>query len=239
MHNAGVAYTLWEGNVTPGYKGDVFHGSGGLQTAFRNHILGWAPFIQQGRVAVELNSYNRAYNFIGNVLGKDGFTSSYSGGGDGSIYALGSGNTEGSVTIPSDPGVATTLMRWGNYDVVTASNRFNSSEVPTGIGAYSNPVPASQALPASFYYSSKPNWWPSGKPWPLIGPDVTSGNVAGYGGHSNTNPAQDCYVNVMHGPADGTGSVLSFNANACYASSGGGGGSTAPAPPTNLTILVQ
>jgi len=30
--------------------------------------------------------------------------------------------------------------------------------------------------------------------------------------------AEDCYLNVMRGPLDGTGSVGSFDAAACYAS---------------------
>jgi hypothetical protein len=233
MHNAGVMYTLWEGNVTPGVKGDVFHGTGGLQTLFRNQIYGWAPYVSGGVWAVELGSYNRAYNFVGNVLGKTGYSNTYEGGGNGSIYKLGGGNTEGSVTVPSDSGVTTTLLRWGNYDVVNNAVRWVASEVPSNIGSYSNPVPTSQTLPASLYYSGRPSWWPSGKPWPLIGPDVTGGNVSGYGGHANTNPAQDCYLNVMHGPSDGTGSVRSFNASACYTQQ------TLPAPPTSLITAVK
>ena len=127
------------------------------------------------------------------------------------------------------------------------------------------------ALPASFIYSSKPSWFGS-TAWPPIGPDVSGGsigqcsgalNVPGkfnglaatsssqcagstlntaWGGHVNAIPAMSCYLNTMGGPPDGTGSVLSFNADTCYgAVSGGGGGSggTPPAPPTQLQAVVN
>ena len=105
--------------------------------------------------------------------------------------------------------------------------RWESSEVPTG-AEYPNSVPASHTLPASFYLSAKPNWWPSAKAWPPIGPDVTGGNISGVGGHAYTIPAQDCYTSIG-------GTLTSFNAATCYPISGGG----APPAPTNLLILVQ
>src|SRR5262249_19548272 len=118
-----------------------------------------------------------------------------------------------------------------NWDTFTGTVRFVNAEVPSAIGGpYQNPVPASTTLPASFYYTTVPTWWPSGKPWPLIGPDVTGGNMSGTGGHANTNPAMDCYTNVMHGPADGTGPVLTFDPATCYATTG-----AVPFAPTGLT----
>jgi hypothetical protein len=94
-----------------------------------------------------------------------------------------------------------------------------------------------------------PSWWGT-MAYPPIGPDVTGGNgsffssgtysggvcpvgfVAGgatcpsstVGGYANINPAMNCYFNVIGGPADGTGNVLSFDANSCY------GASSEPAP---------
>ncbi|MGD0445074.1 MAG: hypothetical protein ABSA39_14165 [Edaphobacter sp.] len=115
-------------------------------------------------------------------------------------------------------------------------------------------------LPASLYYGSMPSWWPSTKAWPPVGPDVSTGNVgtcsgtyAGYqatsssqctGGtlssawasHATSIPAQDCFLNVMKGPPDGTGSVLSFDASQCYTSSVTSG---TPASPTGLTASAQ
>jgi hypothetical protein len=108
------------------------------------------------------------------------------------------------------------LTRWGNYDTANAAVRFEASEVPSTITPYGNPVPTTQALPPSFYLTSKPAWWSSSKAWPPIGPDVAGGNIMGLGGHANTIPAEDCFRGPMSGPADGSGGVLTFNASTCY-----------------------
>jgi hypothetical protein len=157
-------------------------------------------------------------------------------------------------------------MLWGNADSATGfgSPRFNCSEVPTSLtgvqAPFSNPCPSSDSLPASFFTSSQPSWWPSGKAWPLIGPDVTSGNllVCSSGtyarslvtsasacaggtsgqaadGHANSNPAMDCYLS-LGGLPDGTGPALTnFNEASCYSETT----VTAPQPPTNLTATVN
>ena len=104
---------------------------------------------------------------------------------------------------------------WGNYDVVNGSVRWQSAEVPTGLSDYPNSVPASQILPNSFYLAARPSWFRT-VTWPPIGPDVSGGNIANTGGYANRIPAQECYTSVMGGPADGSGAVLSFNANTCY-----------------------
>jgi hypothetical protein len=132
------------------------------------------------------------------------------------VYNIGSGDTEGSVTIPDDPLVKTTLLRWGNFDVATNAAHFAASDVPSAITPLGNAVPASQTLPASFYLADSPGFWPASKAWPAIGPDITGGNLAGLSGHAFSTPAEDCYSNVMNGPADGSGSPLTFNAAACY-----------------------
>lgn len=164
--------------------------------------------------------------------------------------------------VDYDPQTVTSLMRWGNWDTITNAVRWcgnssdtgwtatcgSASEIPASLAAYSNPVPSygdigagQNPMAASFFYSSPPSWWPFAKPWPLIGPDVTNGNIgicsggtyagalatnasqcAGgtlateFGGHANSNPAMDCYLTTMGGPPDGSGSVLSFNAATCY-----------------------
>jgi hypothetical protein len=97
-----------------------------------------------------------------------------------------------------------------------------TAEVPSGLAQYSNPVPSSQALPASFYLSAKPAFFGS-VPWPPIGPDVTNGTETS--GHAFRIPARRCYDNTPK-----TNGILNFNAAACY------GSGTAPAPPTNLRI---
>lgn len=142
----------------------------------------------------------------------------------------------------ADPGVEASLMRWGNYDTVTASVQWNAAEVPTSLFSFisGNPVPSSHTLPPSFYYNSKPSWWQGGSftapPFPPIGPDVTGGNLAGLGGHAYENLARLCYENA---PQDSTNypstNVIAFDANSCY----GSALSMAPAPPTGLSASVK
>ena len=243
---------------------------------------GGSPCVQQ-TIPVNAMVGSRYFNIIGNVLGETNYHTNYkckgvngtpdNTNGDVSIYALGAaGNecryTDGSLTNfcqdpsctshnHSDPQVWNYAMIWGNYDVVNASNQFNSNEVPSSINPYGNGVPGNESLPSSFYLSAKPSWWQTG-PWPPIGPDVTSGNlgrcsggtydgtlgtsssqctggtlVADVAGEANSNPAMDCYLS-LGGPPDGSGSVLSFNADQCYGTS-----DPPPPPPTNLTSNVQ
>jgi len=256
LHTAGTDNVLFEGNVGNQLHGDLFHGTHNLVTAFRNRWAGTQPACwisgspyssatfgacNNNFSAVSMDSFSRFFNLVGNVLGTSGVNKSYDSG-TARIFDMGGGNSEGSVTIGSDPIVETTLLRWGNYDTMTGGVKWDILEVPsllTGVQTLlSNPVPGTQSLPPSFYYSTRPGWWPSAKAWPPIGPDVTGGNIAGVGGHAYTIPAQDCFTNVMKAKADGTGPVVTFNANTCY-----GTGSTTPPPnppnpPTGLGAIV-
>ncbi len=114
------------------------------------------------------------------------------------------------------------------------------------------------------------SWWKNPTtgtcpPFPAVGPDVSGGNmgicsggafansyataasqcsggtlVAAFGGHANANPAMACYLNVMNGPPDGTGSVLTFNRASCYAQDSGS--TVRPPTPPNLSaspLVVQ
>lgn len=255
-------FTLAEGNIGASLYADNFHGNHNFNTIFRSRYDGYesndGTLTDTNTVPLRANPFTRYMNFIGNVLGgarpqtiyqcATPACNNYA-----SIYWLGV-YPEGHA--PFDPLVSATSFRWGNYDTVTNAVRWcgnssdpgwstvcrSTSEVPARLSAYANAVPPSTSLPASFYLPSKPAWWPSGKPWPAIGPDVTGGNIGicrggaystlqalsgagcpggtyapAAGGHAYSNPAMDCYVNVMGGPTDGTGRVLKFNAQACYA----------------------
>jgi hypothetical protein len=252
-HTSGIDFGLYEGNHGNYYDGDVIHGTHNLMTLFRNRLTG--PQIScyasgssyatsaygscnNDLQAIRFDSFSRMYSAIGNVLGTTGTNTVYMNGSPtNSVYRIGGGNG----SVPSDPNVAATLMLWGNCDSASGFGacRFVSSEVPSALSGtqapFTNPVPASNALPASFYHASKPSWWPAGKAWPAIGPDVSGGNISGVSGHAYTIPAQDCYLNVMGGLADGTGPVLSFNATRCY----GQTSSTGPQPPSNLKATVN
>ena len=250
-HSSGAAFDLWEGNIAGGFADDDIHGSHNMITRFRNRFTGKEDG-NTGQITPEFEAaYNRYGNVIGEVDGTSGYDTTYSQvpfNNSTSIFTVGAGNPGTSPPVPNDSNVATTLMRWGNWDTVTNAVRWcgnssdpgwtttcsSTSEVPSGISPYGNPVPSNQILPASFYSGAKPAWWPSAKAWPPIGPDVTGGNIANVGGHAYTIPAQDCYLNVMGGPADGSGGALSFNANTCYPQGG-----DPPAPPSNLTAVPQ
>jgi hypothetical protein len=155
---------------------------------------------------------------------------------NGNVYWIGYCNASSSSpcvdtgTMAYDTLSPTYFMRWGNWDIKTNAVRWcgNSSdtgwvatcgsatEIPSSLGSYAAIIPtlgdtvAGQgALPSSFFFASKPTFFASGKAWPLIGPDVTSGNIAGVGGFANTNPAEDCYTSI-------SGNSANFNAGTCY-----------------------
>lgn len=272
-------FVLNEGNIGAGLYADGYHGSHVLNTSFRNRWDGReqsnGTLATGNTAAVQLAPGARYHNVIGNVLGTVGYHTKYK--------ATPSSDTNWTAVVSAglfegtggtDSLVAPTTMFWGNWDTVTHDVRWcgnssdtgwsticsGTSEVPSGLSGHSNAVPSSETLPASFYLSSKPAWWPSGKAWPAIGPDVTGGTVGQCsggtydaseatsgsqctggtltpvaGGRVVSNPAMDCYLNVMGGVANGTGSALQFDASACYSSSGGGG----IIPPSDLTAAVH
>ena len=250
-HGVGDAYFLWEGNQGIGMTSDDIHGTSNFFTAFRNYWNGRDPAggssggKNQQTSPVILNSYDRFYNIVGNVLGTPGYHIKYtdiapdSTNCNQSIFVLSWGDNCAGGSVPNDPLTASTLMRWGNYDVVNNAVRFVAAEVPSALTLFANPVPATQTLPPSFYLSSsRPSWWvtPWGTPpWPANGPDVGGGNIASLGGHANQIPAALCYSNAPIDSNYGSNNVRLFNANTCYA----GGGTTTVAPPTGLQVTVN
>lgn len=281
-HNAGNEMNLFEGNSSQGIWTDDGWGSSNQQTDFRNMLIGWAIGRTNSTFPVMERSFTRNFNFIGNVLGQPGYhntyqsyaTSSSAGVNQGrentSIYSLGWGNTGAVCTsVPAcDPLVFSTFMRWGNYDTVSAATRWNVTEASPAAVTYVNAnftssyfSSLSQTLPASLYYHAAPSWWPSGKAWPPIGPDVSAGNIgictgtyagaqatssaqctggtltAAWASHVNSIPAQDCFLNALGGPPDGSGGALNFDTSKCYASTSGNG--TKPAAPTGLVGTPQ
>ena len=282
VHNAGNEMNLFEGNNFNGIWADDAWGSSDQTTYFRNMLIGWQTTLLNETVPVIMRANVRAFNIVGNVLGQPGYHNQYqtyasstsSGTGSAnentSIYSLGwtseGACSAGALTI-CDPLTFSTLMRWGNWDVVNNATQWNSTEASPAAVPYVNAnftssyfVSLAHTLPPSLHYSSTPSWWPSGEAWPPIGPDVSSGNVGTCSGtysgsqaisssqctggtlstawasHVNAIPAQVCYLSIMNGPADGSGSVLSFDATQCYASGTSGSG---PAAPTGLTAAVN
>jgi len=151
--------------------------------------------------------------------------------------------------------------RWNTSEVPSGISAYPNS-VPTS-------CTSGGSCPPSFYLSSRPSWWSSSIPFPAIGPDVSNGNVgqctgtlntpgqfagvaatssgqcrgtslaSAWGGHINAIPAMACFLNVMGGPPDGTGGILSFDANKCYTGSTGTGTQTPPAPSNLNGVVIQ
>jgi len=288
-HGSGTQMGLWEGNNDLGIFTDAVHGNTEPGTYFRNMLRGWQTGKTYDTFVIPLRSWQRVENVVGNVLGQPGIqntyeayaTSSSSGVNAGtastSIYELGWSDYGASLGICTstgqpvvcDPLVRSTLMRWGNYDIVNNAVQWNSTEASPAAVTYANANFSSSyfgslahTLPASLYHSSTPSWWPSGKAWPPVGPDVTTGNVGTCSGtyagaqatassqctggtlstawasHVTSIPAQDCYLNTMGGSPDGSGGVRTFDASQCYGASGATTG-TGPANPIGLTAVVQ
>jgi hypothetical protein len=215
-HEGGVDMVLFEGNDQNAFYSDNIHGTRHFVTLFRNYFSGWEPGKQSDTVPVQIAAFGRFHNVVGNVLGRAGYHAHYTwslrgAGPDRSIFKLGQGRG-----TADDPLVAATLLRWGNYDVVTRTARFAADEVPSGAPAFPNPVPPDRTLPASLYLSEKPSWWGT-RPWPAIGPDVAAGDVPGVDGHAHKIPARLCYENSAK---DAAGALIAFSANACYARTG-------------------
>jgi hypothetical protein len=55
-------------------------------------------------------------------------------------------------------------LKLGSSGSTTDQDNFEGSVAPAGWSAYS--------FPASLYLTSKPAWWPGGKPWPCTGADI-------------------------------------------------------------------
>jgi hypothetical protein len=174
-----------------------------------------------GNWPIALEAWHRDFNIIGNVLGQTGVQNGYEaadaasgslvgatnyddtckccscGMGVAPIYVLGFWNTWSATNSDSyDPLVASTLLRWGNFDYFSGQTHWDPKEIPSGETA-----PSDQTLPASLYLSAKPGWFGSA-PWPPIGPDVS--------GMANKLPAQACYE------TNNLGSGGAFDPSKCY-----------------------
>jgi hypothetical protein len=229
-HEGGVDMVLFEGNDQNAFYSDNIHGTRHFVTLFRNYFSGWEPGKASDTNPVQIAAFGRYHNVVGNVLGRSGYHTNYTwnlsgADADKSVFKLGEGRG-----TANDPLVATTLLRWGNYDVATASTRFVASEVPSSIPLFPNAVPASETLPASFYRSARPAWFGE-SPWPAIGPDVHGGDLSGVDGHAHRIPARACYDN---GAKDSTGALTAFDGRRCY----GEPVPSQPRPPTPEDVHV-
>ncbi|OGE92802.1 MAG: hypothetical protein A3C85_01555, partial [Candidatus Doudnabacteria bacterium RIFCSPHIGHO2_02_FULL_48_21] len=203
-HGSHPYMNLWEGNAIDGRLSfDYTHGSGSHNTIFRNHITRGPLWKTGGLWAIDLDKSQLFVNVIGNVLGSSGMS--------GCVYELGSSNTcgmyrlghssDGGTTV-DDSNVKATLLRWGNFDYVSNTVKWDINERP-------DHTDVTHIIPASMYLGSKPSWFGSVS-WPAIGPDVL--------GFATKIPAQLCFENQNLN----SGGI--FKPTECY-------GGTPPSPP--------
>jgi hypothetical protein len=163
-HAAGVVLNLFEGNYTPHCYMDRIHGGGMFNTVLRNVITGWESGRNTSTMAVAVQATNVYQQFVGNVLGHPGYHSQYATSGSDasnmqvSIWYLGFDGANGSAT-GFDSSVASTILRHGNYDVVTSTNG----------GVVWDSTIADHAVPNSLIYAGKPTWF-GDRPWPSFDP---------------------------------------------------------------------
>jgi len=167
-HCAHPYMNLWEGNMGSQIAGDNIHGSSSHSTFFRNDVdRQFAGFTLTGNLTdVVFAANNRFMNLVGNVLGRPGDDAI-----KGAVYEQTTGNCLDTVAVyklgypsncavgtVSDPKVATTMLRHGNYDFLTKAAKWD-------------PAIADRELPPSLYLVAKPAYF-GDLPWPPIGPDV-------------------------------------------------------------------
>lgn len=243
VHAPGAGMNLIEGNSGTAVAADNWYGTTHFMTFFRNHLYGdicsqylsGCPTKSSQTWVMQIAAYSRFFNFVGNVLGRQGFystyePSTYSACNPTAIWCLGYSHATGGVT---DAQTKPRAMRWGNFDTVTGTTRWESSEVPTGLSQYANAVPASRSLPPSLYLSSRPRWY-GAVPFPAVGPDMSAGDIPGFSGLANAIPARRCWISLTNDAAYGSayngGQVKTFNADACYY----GATAAAPSAPSGL-----
>ena len=241
---------LWEGNIAGTIGYDNSWGSASHMTSFRNRMSGHDQNATNYRVAIKVNGQNHYVNLVGNVIGDPAVHTQYVcdsthlQGTDNFVYDLGFWDSCDHGTSKYDTVTQSSLMRWGNWDVVTNAARWctangvpstacTASETASGDSTFPGLASPSTTLPASFYLAAKPSWFTTayGTPiWPPIGPDVTctTNCIANTASHAAEIPAQLCYENT----AKTNGFLTAFDAGVCYPNG-------APAPPTGLSVSVQ
>jgi len=190
-HMAGSHHVLFEGNYSFNIDSDQTHGNAIYHTFFRNYANGFRrPFTALDGSSVDdttgcchplraagAHAYAYWFSFIGNVLGKQRYTSgwAYEGKGGHNAFPPSSIWMLGYMDISPqgyDPNVAATAFRDGNFDYLTNSVHW----------ALSN---AEHELPASQYLPGKPAFF-TGYSWPWVEP-------TGSGEHLHTLPAKARY----------------------------------------------
>jgi hypothetical protein len=174
-HMAGGHHLLFEGNLGANFDSDYTHGNAIYLTVFRNWLSGVRRDFTDNTTGGNIRAVGLAYgswwdSFVGNILGRPGQMAGWSYAdaamttnsckwGDKDIWKLGYDPLRWSM-VP-DPKTLSTVIRDGNYDFVTNSQRWENT-------------PGGFVIPNSLYLTSKPAFFGS-HPWPWI--DPTTGAV--------------------------------------------------------------
>jgi Pectate lyase superfamily protein len=181
-HMAGPHHVLFEGNFGFNMDTDYTHGSSQYITYFRNYVTGqrgsWTGTDVNARTA-GVSSWAKAFSFVGNVLGRAGQMSGWEysdpmmgcdangnncvGGVSGqwgnapNVWQIGYDATN-QWRQSAEQGALTTVIRDGNYDYLTKSQRWHNT-------------PGGFAISNSMYLTSKPAFFGNTQ-WPWIDPST-------------------------------------------------------------------
>jgi hypothetical protein len=177
-HLVGPHHVLFEGNQSFNTDSDQTHGNSIYMTYFRNYLTGYRkPFTALDGIRIDdttgccgplrvasAHAYAYWFSFLGNVLGTPGKMNGWVYEDDGgtnrmpdrAIWVLGWMDITPQGT---DPNVASTALRDGNYDYVTNSQKWDPSDT-------------THSLPNSLYLTQTPAFFNagSGYTWPWVNP---------------------------------------------------------------------
>jgi hypothetical protein len=196
-HGAHSNFNLYEGNVSPKFQSDGYHGGSSHDTAFRNWFHGSSDKTDQFWICVNLNRFTRCYSIVGNVLGSPGQRWIYDNADNGYgydqhlIYSfgmpnMGNGGFSGTAQLskgrpwkdwesvrsgPPGKGPGPGGFQELDLDVrATTLVRGNYNYKDRGVPP--GEALDGRALPKSLYRSEKPAWF-GDLAWPAFGPDTT------------------------------------------------------------------
>ena len=193
-HMAGPHHVLFEGNYSFNAESDYTHGNAIYVTFFRNWLSGQRrSFTDANHRAVSLAYGSWWDSFVGNVLGRSGQMSGWAytapamscdaqgnncTGNNGKwrekvIWQLGYDPERWG--MHPDPRTLSTVIRDGNYDFLTKSQRWHNT-------------PGGFVIPNSMYLTSKPAFFEN-NPWPWVDPTT---------GATYTLPAKARYDTMRH-----------------------------------------
>ena len=193
-HGAHSSMNLYEGNVSPKFQSDGYHGSSSHDTVFRNWLHGSSEKTKEFWICVNLNRFTRHYSIVGNVLGSKGHPWIYDNADKGFgydqhfIYVLGMPNMgNGGFSGVAQPSKG---KPWADWASILAGGKgpgpggfqeldldVRATTLLKGNFNYKhNAVPENESLggaglPKSLYLTQKPAWFGTLN-WPAFGPDA-------------------------------------------------------------------